>query len=64
MEVKDAEMYGLFTDTSPDLSRHNHLTAVILYVKEKGQSEWLLALKQVAAKTGVAIAKEIVKVLH
>ena len=57
-------MYGLSADTSPDLSWHNHLTPVILYVKEKSQSEWLLASKHVAAKTGVAIAKEIVKVLQ
>ena len=64
IEVKDAEMYGLSADTSPDLSWHNHLTPVILYVKEKSQSEWLLASKHVAAKTGVAIAKEIVKVLQ
>ena len=62
MKVKDAEMYSLSADTTPDLSRQNHLTAVICYVKEKGPSKWFLALKQVAAKTRVAVEVEIVSV--
>ena len=64
MEVKDAKMYGLSTDTTPHLSRHIHLTAAICYVKEKGPGKSLLALKEVVAKTVVAVAGEIVKMLQ
>ena len=41
-EVKDAGMYGLSADTTPDLSRHDQLAVVIRYVKETGPIEWLL----------------------
>ena len=63
-EVKDAGMYGLSAETTPDLSRHYQLAVVIRYVKETGPTERLLALKHVSAKTGVATAEDIVKVLQ
>ena len=63
-EVKDAGMYGLSAETTPDLSRHHQLAVVIRYVKETGPTERLLALKHVSAKTGVATAEDIVKVLQ
>ena len=63
-EVKDAGMYGLSAETTPDLSRHYQLAVVIRYVKETGPTERLLALKHVSAKTGVATAEDIVEVLQ
>ena len=41
-EVKDARMYGLSADTTPEFSRHDQLAVVIRYVKEAGPIEWLL----------------------
>ena len=45
-------------------SQHDQLAVVIRYVKEKGPTERLLELKHVSAKTGLATAENIVKVLQ
>ena len=63
-KVKDAGMCGLSADTTPDLSRQDQLAVVIRYVKETGPTERLLALKHVSAKTGVATAEDIVKMMQ
>ena len=63
-EVKYSGMYSLLADTTPDLSRHDQLAVVIRSMKETGPTERLLALKYLSAKTGVATAEDIVKVLQ
>ena len=57
-------MYGVLANTIPDLSWHNQLAVAICYMKETGLQEGLLAFKHVSAKTGVATAKSIVKMLQ
>ena len=63
-EIKYTGMYGLSVDTTPDLARLDQLANIIRYVKETDPTEKLLALRHVSAKTGVATAQDIVKVLQ
>ena len=63
-EVKYTGMYGLPVDATPDLSWLDQLADVIRYVKETDPTKQLLALRHVSAKTGVATAEDMVRVLQ
>lgn len=44
-EVKDAEMFAISSDTTPDLSNHDQMAVIVRYVKEMKPYERLLLCK-------------------
>ena len=57
-------MFSVSADTTPDVSRHDQLAVVVRFAKKMVPQERLLAMEHVTAKTGVATAEYIVKILR
>jgi hypothetical protein len=59
-EIKDAKMFGVYADTTPDLSRKDQLAMVCRYVNEDGDAkERLLYIKSTTSKMGAGTADEV-----
>lgn len=64
-EIKDAKMFSVSADTTPDLSKKDQLAVVCRYVNADGDAkERLLSLKCTASKTGAGTADEIITTLN
>ena len=64
-EKKDANMFSVSADTTPDLSRKDQLAVVCRYVNENGDAnERLLCMKSTTSKTGAGTADEIITTLN
>jgi hypothetical protein len=64
-EIKDAKMFGVSADTTPDLSRKDQLAVMCRYVNEDGDAkERLLCIKSTTSKTGAGTADEIITALN
>ena len=60
-EIKDANMFSVSADTTPDLSRKDQLAVVCRYVNEDaGANERLLCMKSTTSKTEAGTADKII----
>jgi hypothetical protein len=58
-------LFGVYADTTPDLSRKDQLAVVCRYVNEDDDSkERLLCIKSTTSKTGAGTADEIITTLN
>lgn len=63
-EVKEAGMYSIMADTTPDLSHKDQLSVCLRYVNSKAEvCERLIAIDEIVDKTGKGIASKISDVL-
>ncbi|KAF0748483.1 zinc finger MYM-type protein 1-like, partial [Aphis craccivora] len=63
-EVKEAGMYSILADTTPDLSHKDQLSVCLRYVNSKAEvCERLIAIDEIVDKTGKGIASKISDVL-
>ncbi|KAL4130596.1 hypothetical protein QTP88_008017 [Uroleucon formosanum] len=59
-EVKNAEMYSVLADTTPDITHQDKLATCVRYVDNNGNvKERLLEINECTDKTGFGIAKNI-----
>ena len=64
-DIKQARMFGVSADTTPDLSKVDQMTVVCRFVGTDGTpKERLLSMKPVISKTGNDTAKDIIDVLN
>ena len=64
-EIKDAKMFGVSADTTPDLSRKDQLAVVCRYVNADGDAkERLLCMKSTTSKAGAGTSDEIITTLN
>ena len=64
-EIKEAHMFGVSADTTPDLSRRDQMAVVCRYVNAGGDAkERLLSMKSTASKKGDDTADEIISTLN
>jgi len=63
-EVKEACMYSIMADTSPDLSHKDKLSVCLRYVNSKAEvCERLIAIDEIVDKAGKGLASKISDVL-
>jgi len=63
-EVKEAGMYSIIADTTPDVSHKDQLSVCLRYVSSKAEvCERLIAIDEIVDKTGKGIASKISYVL-
>ena len=64
-EIKEAEMYSVIADTTPDVSHKDRLAIACRYVDAKGQPrERLISLTETKDNTGEGGADEIIEKLN
>lgn len=64
IEVKEAAMYSIMADTTPDLSHKDQLSVCLRYVNSKAEvCERLIAIDEIVDKTGKGIASKISDVM-
>lgn len=63
-EVKEADIYSVMADTTPDISHRDQLSVCVRYVNAAGEiSERLLEIIEASDKTGLGIAETIESVI-
>ena len=64
-EIKEANMFGVSADTTPDLSKQDQMAVVCRYVNTDGNpKETLLSIKSIVSKKGADTADEIITTLN
>ena len=64
-EIKEANMFGVSADTTPDLSKQDQMAVVCRYVNTDGNpKERLLSIKSTVSKKGADTADEIITTLN
>ena len=65
LDIKQAGMFSVFEDTTPDLSKSDQMTVVCRFIGTDGTpKEQLLAMKHVTSKSGDDSAKDIIDALN
>ena len=64
-EIKEAGMFSVSADTTPDLSKRDQMSVICRYVNEEGQPmERLLSMHKTSSKKGIETATEIISTLQ
>lgn len=64
-EIKEANIYSVFADTTPDISHQDRLALCVRYFNSRGKAvERLLEMEKRTDKTGLGTTSQIINILE